>query len=410
MRCNVDRRALLQAGAGLALARRWRGGPPSSQDPRAAFARLRNEVFLNAAGGTPLGSFAEAGIARYLDFARLGPEDGRGEYFARVLGGIRGRLARLLGADEAEIALVQCTKAGEHLVLDRLDPIGTGRNVVTNDLHFSGSLHHLEGLRRQGLDLRMVRATGWDVPLEAMDAAIDRSTALVAVTLLSNVTGRIEPLRELVQLAHERGALVYADVIQAAGSVPMDLAASGVDFAAGNGYKWLFGVHGSGFLYVRREHQGTVLPDRLFPGHVRFNYPPWVTSADPATPPLSFDPPADARRYEPGHHAYLAYAALFEGLGFLEARGIEAIRDHSVRLNRRLAAGLDPRRYRSVSVDLDRSPIAAFAVEDAARLEPRLRAARLVVTLTGNLVRVSPAIYNDEEDIDRLIETLNAPG
>ena len=88
-----------------------------------------------------------------------------------------------------EIAFVQCTKHGEQIVLDGLPALRTGGNVVTNDLHFSGSLHHLVGLRRAGIDVRIVRSAGWQTDVAAMAESIDDDTALVSVTLISNVNG-----------------------------------------------------------------------------------------------------------------------------------------------------------------------------------------------------------------------------
>ncbi len=182
-----------------------------------------------------------------------------------------------------------------------LHALRNGGNVVTNDMHFTESLHNLEGLRRAGLDVRRVRAADWDVPLEAMEAAIDDRTSVVAVTLISNINGRVEPLRKLSDIAHAHGAYVYADIIQAAGIVPIDVQALGIDFVAGSGYKWLFGPHGVGFIFVREGLRGTVLEDHLFPGHVTHNYQPWVARSDSDHDDFVYMEPTDARRYQPGH-------------------------------------------------------------------------------------------------------------
>ena len=380
---------------------------PNQEDIRAQFPRLANETFVNAAAGMPLGTFAEAGLQRYLDFQRLGPGGGRGDYVSEMWTSIGSMFGELIGANASEIALVHCTKAGEQIVIDGLDPMRDGKNVVTNDMHFNGSLHNLIGLQRAGMDLRIVRARDWDVPLEDMAAAIDDRTALVAVTLVSNINGRIEPVRELVDIAHAHGAYVYADVIQAAGIVPFDVHELGVDFAAANGYKWLFGVHGAGFLYVREDLQGTVLPDSIFPGHVGFNYPPWVSVADPAAGAFVYSAPSDASRYQPGHVSYLSYSAVYEGLKFIRRIGLEASLEHAIQLNRRLIDLIDPDRYESISPDADRSPIATFVTREPSELANRLRAANVVVSVAGNRVRVSPAIFNDAHDIDRLAEAMN---
>jgi selenocysteine lyase/cysteine desulfurase len=411
----MKRRNFLAAGVGGVLAAplgNWR--PPSGPGHAAAtvrdyFPRLQHEVFLNAAGGTPLGTFAQDGLRAYEAFWQLGPGEGRGEAFAVMLEGVRSAFARLIGAEHGEIALVHCTKAGEQIVLDGVPALRERHgNVVTDDLHFSGSLHNLEGMRRAGLDVRIVKQRDWTIDLDAMAAAIDDDTALVTVSLVSNVNGRVEPIRALADLAHERGALVFADIIQAAGIVPIDVRAMGIDCAACSGYKWLFGPHGVGFLYVRRELQGAALPDYLFPGHVRHNYRPWVDRADEQAGDYLYRDPEDARRYQPGHVSYLGYAALWEGLKLIDAYGVERARDYCVALTERLQRQVDPGRYRSISPDTDRVPIATYLVSDPSSLRRKLQEERIVVSLGSNRLRVSPAIYNTEADVDLLARVLDA--
>lgn len=372
---------------------------------RSLFPWLDRETYINAARGTPLGAFGSEAIERYQTLCQLGYGDGRGDHFREVMREIRGRFGRLIGAKATEIALVQCTKAGEQIVLDGLPGLRAGGNVVTNDFHFARSLHNLVGLRRTGIDVRIVRGVDWDVDPEAMREAIDDKTALVAVTLVSDVNGRVEPIRELADQAHAHGALVYADIIQAAGIVPIDVRAMGIDFAACSGYKWLFGLHGAGFLFVREEHQGRALEDRLFPGQLDRNYPPWTEEAPADDPGLvGFEAPTDARRYEPGHLAYLGFCALYEGLGLVERVGVETLLGHSVALNTRLLGRIDLDRYPCVSPDRERSPIVTFQCRDPEGLRRRLDEAKIAVTVRGNLVRVSPALYNRAEDMDRLAE------
>jgi selenocysteine lyase/cysteine desulfurase len=408
----MDRRGFVAMGS-LGLAELVRPHSPSGAQgipTRGLFPRLRHETFLGGAGGTPLGAFADEGIQRYLDFIRLGPGEGRGDYRNEVWSGVRGGFARLIGAREDEVGLVECTKAGEQLAVEGVVALWRGGNVVTNDLHFSGSLHNYEGLRRAGLDVRIVRAgPGFVVPVDRMVAAMDQRTALVAVSLVSNVNGHIEPVAELSRAAHERGALLYADIIQAAGAIPVDVRAMGIDIAAASSYKWLFGIHGAGFLYVRRELQGTALHDRLFPGHVQRQYAPWVAQP-PSDSGLSYVAPTSATRYQPGHVNYLGYAAAFEGMAFIEqVGGPVAIQRHATGLVARLLARLDRDRYEVITPEPDKAPILSLRVTDVRAIATRLAAARVVVGVGGDmagLLRISPAIYNTEADIDLLAEVL----
>jgi selenocysteine lyase/cysteine desulfurase len=319
---------------------------------------------------------------------------------------IRGLFAGLVGAEPGEIALVNNTKAGEQLVLDRLEGLPDG-NIVTDDLHFSGSLHNYEGLRRAGWGVRVARAVDWRVPTEAIAALVDDDTRLIAVSHVSNVNGHIADLPALADLAHAHGAYLYADIIQSAGVLPMDLSESGVDFAACNGYKWLYGTHGSGFLYVRKDRQGSALVDRVFPGRAQLRYPPWAEASREGESPVGISPREDASRYETGHHSYIGYAALYEGLKFVDSVGVEAMHAATVGLIGRLLERIDLDRYPSMSTHIDRSPIVSFHMPNAPSLSEPLKEAGVVVTLAPNFVRVSPAIYNTTEDIDLLADALN---
>ena len=377
------------------------------EEIRDAFPRMKEETYLNAAGMMPLGTFSLEGLHHYLAFQQLGPADGRLAYVRDMQTQIRSLFAMMIGAEASEIGLVQCTKAGEQIVLDALDELRQGKNIVTNDLHFTGSLHNLIGLQKAGLDVRIVRARDWTVPFEAMEAAIDDRTALVSVSLVSNINGHIEDIEALSRLAHAHGALVYADIIQAAGIVPLDVKQMGIDVAACSCYKWLYGVHGTAFLYVRQDLQGTRLPDHLFPGHARHNYAPWVDRADAAHGDFIYQARDDATRYQPGHISYLGYCAAYEGLKFLQEVGVENALAHSIRLNHRLKARLDPDRYHCITPDVDRSPIITFIVNDSEAVRQRLMEAKVAVSFGGNRMRISPALYNNEADIDLLTEVLN---
>ncbi len=378
---------------------------------RALFPRASEQVFLNAAGGTPLSRFSERGLTRYLEFARHGPGRGRAEYVNTTRAEVANLFARLIGARPSEIGLVHCTKAGEQVVLDGLDSLRSGANVVTNDLHFTGSLHNLVGLRNSGVDVRIVKADGFAVDPNKMAEAIDDRTALVTVSLVSNINGHVEAMPELSRLAHAHGALVFADIIQAAGCAPIDVEALGIDFAACSAYKWLFGVHGVGFLYVRDDLQGTALTDRIFPGHVIHNYEPWAERIDPAGGDYLYRPPVDAHRYQPGHISYLGYAAAYEALRYLMDVGVDRVLAHSVHLIRRLSEQLDPDRYRSLSPEPGGSGIVTFDAADPTGLRERLTEAGVVIGLAGpdgGRLRVSPSVYNTDRDVDRLAEVLTS--
>ena len=125
---------------------------------------------------------------------------------------------------------------------------------------------------------------------------------------------------------------------------------------------------------------------------------------------LSFNPRESADRYRPGHVNYLGYAAVDAGLRFIEQVGVDRLLTHTVELNRRIADALDPDDFEILSPDLDRSPILSLAARDLVGLRSRLSGTNVVVSTGGdrhNLIRISPAVYNNASDADRLVEVLN---
>src|SRR5262249_30112422 len=154
-----------------------------------------------------------------------GPGEGRGEYASEALRQVRPMFAKLINAKPSEIAFVTCTKAGEAAVVNGLNIQGSGGNLVTNDLHYAGSIHDYVGRRKAGMDVRIVKNRDWRIDPSDMEKVVDNKTRLISITLVSNVNGHVENAKAISDLAHAHKAYVYADIIQAVGSVPVDVKA-----------------------------------------------------------------------------------------------------------------------------------------------------------------------------------------
>jgi selenocysteine lyase/cysteine desulfurase len=373
---------------------------------REHYPRVLRQVYLDCAAHCPLSTHARAGMEKYMDFHMYGPGDGRAEYVDEAMGAVKNQFARWIGAKPTEIGFVQSTKAGEWAVFNGLDIQRTGGNVVTNDLHYAGSVHNYIGHKKAGMDVRVVKARNWGTDLEDMDAAVDKNTRFVAITLLSNVNGQIEDAKAITEIAHAKGAYVYADIIQAVGAIPVDVKALGIDFAACSNYKWLQGLRGSGFLYVREDLQGRVLRDLLYPGYVQFNYPPWVTPADPAKEEFPYEAPKDGSRYEPGNTSREGYCGQYEAFKVLDEIGIENALAHTMQFVDRLRKEMPASRYRCITPPGTRGPLIVFIPADYEGTKLKLEKANIQVTMTGNRLRISPSFYNNQEDVDQILDAL----
>lgn len=126
--------------------------------------------------------------------------------------------------------------------------------IITTSLeHHSGSLPYVERAKRDGLDIEIVRAqSDGTFDIEDWKNAIDSNTSLISVVHSSNVTGTVAPLKEIVELAHDRGALVVSDDAQYAPHHPLDVRDLDVDFSAISVHK-MCGPTGMGVLYGKLE-------------------------------------------------------------------------------------------------------------------------------------------------------------
>ncbi|MHA2176758.1 MAG: aminotransferase class V-fold PLP-dependent enzyme [Candidatus Thorarchaeota archaeon] len=127
--------------------------------------------------------------------------------------------------------------------------------IITTSLeHHSGSLPYVERAKRDGLEIEIVKAqSDGTFDIEDWKKAIDSKTSLISIVHSSNVTGTIAPLKEIVELAHDRGALVMCDDAQYAPHHPLDVQALDVDFSAISIHK-MCGPTGMGVLYGKLEH------------------------------------------------------------------------------------------------------------------------------------------------------------
>ncbi|HUQ91691.1 MAG TPA: aminotransferase class V-fold PLP-dependent enzyme [Bryobacteraceae bacterium] len=403
----INRRQLLSSAAIGVSSFAASTAPPDFQSFRKEFPRATREVYIDAAANMPLPTYVADGMRRYMDFHMYGPGEGRGQYASESVRDARTLFAKLINAKPSEIAFVICTKAGEAAVVNGLRIQESGGNLVTNDLHYAGSVHDYIGRRKAGMDVRIVKHRDWRIDLRDMEKVIDKKTKLVSITLVSNVNGWVEDAKALSNLAHAHGAYLYADIIQAVGSVPVDVKALGIDFAACSNYKWLQGARGSGYLYVKEECQGSAVKDLSYPGYVHFNYAPWVPQKDPAAEEFPYIPQDDAGRYEPGNVSYVAYAGHSEALKRILAVGVNNIYAYTKAMCDRLKKELPSLGYKLITPMDAASSIVVVQAKDLKATAAKLRKANIQVTTTGaNRVRISPALYNNMEDITRLLSAL----
>jgi selenocysteine lyase/cysteine desulfurase len=366
---------------------------------RADFPITSAETYMNSAALHPIGTFATRAIEQALAYRMHGAGEGRADFGGAKQEDLKKRYGKLINAAATEIAYTGSTSDGENIVVMGLDLPRKGGNVVIDELHFTTSLYMYKELEKKGIELRIVKHRNWAIDVNDMDKAIDRNTRLVSLALVSNVNGYMHNCRAVSDLAHARGAHVFADIIQAVGAVPVDVKALGIDFASAGTYKWLMGERGLGFLYVREDLQGTVLPTTRY-GHRQ------VSNFNRAA--LTWEPLPGAARYETGGIPVLLAAAVSAGIDYVNTLGLDKIRAHARQLTNRLQTELPPLGYQPLTPRETETPIVAFALKDAGATAKALQAAKITATVVANesRLRLSVSVFNTHDDIDRVVGML----
>ena len=356
---------------------------------RVEFPWASRETYLNTATEHPLGARTTRAMEEYLHALTHGPDTAREKFEnGRLMGEVKQMFAQLVNAQPAEIGFTPSTQTGENLVLEGLDIQASGGNVVTNDLHYGGSLLNYRNRQKSGMDVRVIKHRDYQMDMRDLEKSVDKKTKLIAIALVSNVNGYLHDVKAISDLAHAHGAYLYCDAIQAAGAVPIDVKAMGIDFLSCSAYKWLMGGR-FGYLYVREDLQGTVMKAKLFGGR------------STAT---------GASRYEISTVSHLGCVCQHQALQYIHSLGIERIRAHARPLVARLMNELPAAGYAALTPTGTESPIASFQVKDVVGTRAKLKKANVVVTLSGTTgsgsMRVSVSVFNNQSDVNRLVGAL----
>jgi selenocysteine lyase/cysteine desulfurase len=370
------------------------------QSLRARFPTLSRLAYLNSGSYGLLSDAVEAAVRRYLD-DRIARGDDWGGWMQRVEG-VRGGMAGLLNAAPDEVAVTASASAGINAIASAIDFSGPRNRVLVSNLEFptSAQIWHAQAPRGAVVE-HVPEGPDGAIPLEHFERLIDERTALVAITQVCYRNGARVDVEGVVRLARARGALVLLDCFQAIGALTLDVTGLDLDFAVGGMLKYLLGTAGVGFLYAARRHH-----ERLTP-----TVGGWFAQADiDAMDIFANHPAADARRFQAGTPPVVNCYAAEAGIGLIRELGPQAIEDRVLALtgacmDRLAAAGctlVTPRE------DVRRGPLVAVRARDDAAMVARLAERGVVVSCRDSNVRAMFHAYNDESDIERLAEGLEA--
>ena len=366
---------------------------------RGRFPILERLVYVNSCSQ---GALSDAVQSAYADYLRDWDEQGAPwEYWVERAEAARASFADLVNADGDEVAVTTSLSAGVSALFSGLRFEGERQTIVISDFEFPtvGQIAHAQELRGRRV-VHVPEAEDATIPLERFDAAIDETTALVAVTQVCYRNGSRVDVEGVVELAHERGALVLLDSYQAAGAIPIDVRTLDVDFLAAGTVKYLLGSAGLAFLYCRRD-----LLERIRPTSTG-----WFADEDIFEMDIhDYSPSPTARRFEFGTPPIPSIYAGLAGIELVKEIGVAETEEHVRSLTTMLIEGVDELGGR-VATPRDperRGPLVAIASTDEHALVAALEADGIVTSSRAGNLRVSPHAYNSVEDIEAVLAALS---
>lgn len=313
---------------------------------------------------------------------------------------LRSLTAKMLGASQDEIALTWSTTAGVNFVAEGF-PWREGDNVVTLEDEYPANQYPWLHLADRGVETRRVKVVDRLPDFDKIAAAVDRRTRILTISWVGFANGYRHDLDRLAALAHDNGALLFVDGIQAMGVFPLDVSRTPIDFLSADGHKWMLGPEGAGIFYIRREHL-----DLLRPVGVGWNSV--VAPMEFSKIDLTIRPAAS--RYEGGTSNMVGFLGLGASLQLLREYGPEAI-------GRRIIETTNYACERLASIGAEitspRIPghesgivLFTFPGRDPVELRKHCIEQGVVVSCRAGNLRISVHAYNNEEDVERLIEAL----
>lgn len=359
---------------------------------RKQFPVTNNSVYLNTAAAGPLAqSTARAGAAFYEQMMNDG--DAHWDEWLVRREEVRAQVARFINAEPDEIGFTTNTSSGMNVIIDALERHG---EVISCDLEFPVTT--IPWMHRR-IPVHLVKSVEGVVRPEDLSAAINTRTGIISISYVQYSNGFRSNLEELANGKGRHALVVNAS--QAAGAFEIDVKRMKIDALCATGHKWMRSGYGSGFVYLGRELQAASHPRTIG----------WLSVEDPyamRNNEVHLRHTLSARS-ELGCPHFAGVFALGASIEMMQAVGPASIESHVLQLNRSLTTRLSETGWNVLSPlnsEDYRSAETLVAAENPAQVVSKLALQKVFVTEKPEGFRVATDFFNNEDDIEKLIDAL----
>jgi selenocysteine lyase/cysteine desulfurase len=358
---------------------------------------LRSHIPMNNCSQAPQSDRTRAAANTYLEsWASAGMD---WDAWIGEVEASRAEFAALIGADAADVAVASSVSQATASVASGLDYTGRRHRVVVSGAEFPTVSQVWMAQERFGAEIRHIPVQEGVIQPEAYQEVVDEETLVVSAARGYYQNGWKQDIAAVANIARDRGALLYVDAYQTLGTEPFDAPTCGADFVASGNLKFLMGIPGIAFVWVRPE-----VAERLEPAVTG-----WFGRKDP----FAFDASrlnwaTGARRLDTGTPPVLQAYVARAGMAWLRELGLDAVAAWTGVLSDRLVEG---GRERGLAIlgptaTAHKAPTTAFACDDSHGAEEALRARGIIASARGPAIRLAPHFYNTLDDVDLALDEL----
>ncbi|HKO98033.1 MAG TPA: aminotransferase class V-fold PLP-dependent enzyme [Pyrinomonadaceae bacterium] len=361
-------------------------------DIREQFPVTENYTYLNTAAAGPLSRATRAAAASYYDLMTAEGDAHWDEWLAQREE-VRSKVAGLINAEPDEIALTTNTSSGMSVIVDALE---ADVEVISCDLEFPVST--LPWMNRR-IPVHLVASVNGRVEIDDLCQAMSPQTGIVSISHVQFSNGLRTDLEALGNAKQNHALVVNAS--QSAGAFEIDVKRMKIDALCSTGHKWMLSGYGSGFVYLSRELQERSRPRAIG----------WLSVNDPYAMKnnelhLRHDA---AARTELGCPHFAGMFALGASIDLMMELGMKSIEERVLQLNRSLTNKLSAAGWTIISPlddDTMRSGETLVSVEEPGSVVAKLSKQKIIVTEKPQGIRVATQFFNNDDDIERLVQAL----
>ncbi len=369
---------------------------------RGLFDHAGKIVYLNSAAFGPFCRPVRDAIETNIEL-RIAAEVDTDSHARAAADQLRSDYARMIGASKRAVGLGSSTSFGLSLAAFGL-PLKRGDEILISDVEFPAIPYAFRAAAEaRGLTLRYLKSRRGCFDADRFEKDIRRKSRLLALSSVQFFNGFKNDLRAISEVCKRRGLYLVVDGIQGAGVEPINVRKLGVDVFSSGCHKWLLSPHGSSFFYLSDD-----VRDSIVPPFMSWTSVDWQGNYSDL---FYFDRPYydSARRFEFGYDVVLNLLGMRAAVEIFKDLGVSNIQRHNYALIDRLADYIRSDAYYAITSFLttrQRSSIFTFTCPLVKKLYDELLAKKIMVAFREGSIRVSVHLFNDEADIDCLIEHL----